>query len=1025
MKLVIPSTIYRYKAMLMALAFFAFGTQAFAQADLVCSATTLASSTICAPVGGTTAGSSYTAIAPLGCGSAGKDVWYKFIAQETNTTISLSLVTFANPGIQLFTGAACGAIASVACGTTSIAATGLTLGTTYYIRIYSSTNSTGTFSICMVDSAPLNDLCSGAIPLTTATGCATIYTLLNATSSAALTGCGNAASADVWFSYVATSHYPSIVLSGIGATYTAAVANIQLYSAGTCAAGVFSGTSIACATQSGATATLQTDTLVAGAGLTIGATYYIRVYSGSAGPFTAAGTAWQFKICLTDNTVSVPTVQYGKSYFNITKGVNGGTIEPGDTLQLRTTFFLSAGSTYNVSVTGTIPANTTYVPGTIRILTNEGQLYKQWTDAADGDPGTISGSTVTINIGKGATGTAGGTAKNNYRPSVFGSEYLVVATYQVKVNAVPYGTVINNLTAGTLSYSTNAVTPVVTNVAFPTVNAVVYMNTGICSNTVGSNGILSEFGGTFGSGNMKNRTPSSKVPANYTYTFLTTGNPADNFYGVSNNTSPGGANYSINPADPVAANHIFNVWDIIGDHTGAASPTAGNPPTDTTGGKTGGYMVVVNAAFRTDTAFLDTVKNLCPNTYYEYSTWFRNICRKCSGDSLGHGPSTIGYVPTGPGDTSGVHPNLTFNVNGYDYYTTGDVLYTAQWIKKGFTYLTGPAETQMIINIRNNAPGGGGNDWVMDDIGVATCTPNLLLNPATPTVNVCYGDGASLSAEVDSYFNNYTEYTWEVSSNNGLTYTSTGFGGSGITPVFNGTQYAYTATGPSFIGDSVTNRNIYRLRVASTPSNLSDTSCSFTAVRTVQVFVNSCLTLLKTNLINVSGNLQNDYAVLHWQTVNETEGTNFEIEKSADGIQFTLLGKVKGNGLNGRGSYSYNDPNALTTSGYYRIKMTEKTGFTYSKIILLSPGKILFAVNNLINPVTSAISCNVIIPADGDIRASIFDMYGRVVKTFKQPAEKGITALKIPDISGLSAGTYFFKVEWQNESIINKILKSN
>ncbi|HMC85625.1 MAG TPA: hypothetical protein VKI61_08865, partial [Chitinophagaceae bacterium] len=640
MKLVIPSTIYRYKAMLIALALFAFGTQAFAQADLVCSATTLTSSTICAPVAGTTVGSSYTAIAPLGCGSAGKDVWYKFIAQETNTTISLSLVTFANPGIQLFTGAACGAITSVACGTTSIAATGLTLGTTYYIRIYSSSNATGTFSICMVDSAPLNDLCSGAIPLTTATGCATIYTLLNATASAALTGCGNASSADVWFSYVATSHYPSIVLSGIGASYTAAVANIQLYSAGTCAAGVFSGTSIACATQSGATATLQTDTLVAGAGLTIGATYYIRVYSGSAGPFTAAGTAWQFKICLTDNTVSVPTVQYGKSYFNITKGVNGGTIEPGDTLQLRTTFFLSAGSTYNVSVTGTIPANTTYVPGTIRILTNEGQLYKQWTDAADGDPGTISGSTVTINIGKGATGLAGGTAKNTYRPSVFGSEYLVVATYQVKVNAVPYGTVINNLTAGTLSYSTNAVTPVVTNVTFPTVNAVVYKNTGICSNTVGSNGILSEFGGTFGSGNMKNRTASTKVPANYTYIALSTGNPADNFYGVSNNTSPGGANYSINPADPVAANHIFLVWDIIGDHTGAASSTAGNPPTDTTGGKTGGYMVVVNAAFRTDTAFLDTVKNLCPNTYYEYSTWFRNICRKCSGDSLGHGPST-------------------------------------------------------------------------------------------------------------------------------------------------------------------------------------------------------------------------------------------------------------------------------------------------------------------------------------------------------------------------------------------------
>ncbi len=131
-------------------------------------------------------------------------------------------------------------------------------------------------------------------------------------------------------------------------------------------------------------------------------------------------------------------------------------------------------------------------------------------------------------------------------------------------------------------------------------------------------------------------------------------------------------------------------------------------------------MAVINSSYKTGITFLDTINNLCPNTYYQYSAWFRNICSTCACDSNGKGPGNVGYIPTGPGDSSGVHPNLTFNVNGYDYYTTGDMPYTGQWIQKGFTYLTGPTQTSMIIYVRNNAPGGGGNDWALDDISVAS-----------------------------------------------------------------------------------------------------------------------------------------------------------------------------------------------------------------------------------------------------------------------------------------------------------------
>ncbi len=995
------------------------GLQVTAQVNDLCGgAVTLVSGTTCSNTAGAITGATtYTAIATLGCSNNNRnDVWYRFTAKTTNPTVTLSILTgMANARLTIFSGP-CGSLSGLFCGNTSVSATGLTVGTVYYIRVYCTPNATGTFNICVTDPPlPANDDCTGAQLLNTATGCSNVAgDLLNATGTTGIPGdCGAAGSPEVWFKFVAQSAFPTITLSSPGAQLTAAGIRLQLLS-GTCG----SMSSLACVSASSINTYTTPGPL---SPLTIGATYYIRVYTNNS---TMSGTAWGFNICITEQAI----VDFGKAYVNVTKGAGGGTIEPNDVLEIRAIYVVKGGQTTFSTFLDTVPTNTTYVANTLRILTNEGQLYKQWTDAADTDPAFITaGSFITINLGAGANNLTGGTVRNIDKPTNFGSTCIMIVSYRVRVNAVAtYGVTTINVGGGKVRY-TNP-NGYISNINFPQLNAMVYKNYGICANTIGSNGVLSESGGSFGLGNPKDRIAgSSKIPANYTQVKFSTGTPLDYYYGLTNNSSPGGANYSINPNDPVGANHVFTVWDIIGDHTGATNAQAGNPPADTTGGKTGGYMVVINAAYRTDTAFLDTVRNLCPNTYYEYSAWFRNICKKCSGDSLGRGPSAVGYVPTVAGpvgfaDSSGVHPNLTFNINGFDYYTTGDILYTGQWIKKGFTYLTGPSQTQMIINIRNNAPGGGGNDWAMDDIGVATCTPNLDMNPSTPLVNLCYGNATTLSANVKSYFDNYTEFIWEKSSDYGATYTSLGLSGTG-TPVLSGSEYSYTANGPSFIGDSSTHNNIYRLRVASTPANLSDPNCSFAALRTVQVYVNSCMWVLKADFVSVNAGLTGNNGAVHWTVVNEIGRETYEVEKSTDGIHFVSAGKLNANSING--PYKFDDPDAVTGVVYYRIKMTDDTQFKYSKIVMLSAGLVDFGVKDLVNPLTSTIACSVIIPADGDIRLTLFDMYGRAVKTSTQPSRKGITAVKMQDLGALSGGTYYLEVAWKNKTITKKIIKTN
>lgn len=421
-------------------------------------------------------------------------------------------------------------------------------------------------------------------------------------------------------------------------------------------------------------------------------------------------------------------VQTGKSYINVSKNLTGGTFEPGDTLEIRASIAVGSFSSFSISqvrYNDTINANFTYLAGTLKILTNEGLIFRSYSDAASDDAAMFNNTnkTLRINLGTG-TGNAGntgngtggaGTIAYNNKPSFYGGVCIMVASFRVRINALPFNTVLT-MHGGAFRY-TQAGSPVIA--SFTTNSLMLFQNIGVCPNFVGGNAVI-ENNGTFGNGTTQNRSASAIVPG-YTFVNFSANAPNDGSYGIANNTSATGA--TNNGVAYPHSSRVFTVWDIIGDHTGAASPTAGNPAT--TVGSSGGYMAVVNASYATSRAIQQDVSNLCPSTYYDFSAWFRNICPKCSCDSNGRGAlNTLFNGPYPPG----VKPNLTFQLNGIDYYTTGDIPYTGLWEKKGFTYLTGPAQTSFTLSIRNNSPGGGGNDWAVDDVSLSTCVPDIELN---------------------------------------------------------------------------------------------------------------------------------------------------------------------------------------------------------------------------------------------------------------------------------------------------------
>lgn len=986
----------------------------------------------CTSTTGTVAGATNSGVAVSSCGgTADDDVWYSFTAVQAATLITLGSqggnLSSSGTRMELFSGT-CGTLTSQGCSSGStLAFNTLTPGATYYVRVYSAGASTlntdADFTICVTHFAPpANDNCAGAVTLTAGTSCTnTTGTLVGALNSGiAVSSCGGAADDDVWYQFTAISGpLTTVTLSSLGSALTGNT-TLELFS-GSCG----SLTSIACATGTSVSASL-----------TAGNVYYVRVYSTGATAITSNGG---FSICVATPAPPTPaTVLTGKSFINITRP-GGGTIVPGDVLEIRVSVNVSNAGTNRIfrsRFNDTIPSNLTYVAGSLKLLTNEGKQYAAYTDAAGDDAAMYNGTNKTIrfNLGRDTSGmprgfvsntgidSTGGGYTNSGTHAPRGNGMLVIVTYRVTVDAAtPYNTIIN-YGSGAVRYRNqlSSVGAVDYTLAPNSLSFIIYPNYGLCSNATGANNVNAG-NGDFGSGTSHNGpNPGAAVPG-YTYLSITTGAPNDGMYSVVKNLSPSQSTnpFIPRPEDP-NVNRVFRVWDIIGDHTGAADPLAGNPPSPS--GANGGYMLAVNAAYQLSIANNQTITGLCENTYYEFSAWFRNVCKRCGSDSLGRGASNLtvpaGYIPTAPGDSSGVKPNLTFMINGVDYYTSGDMDYIGnygQWVKKGFVFLTAPGQTSLTISIKNNAPGGGGNDWVMDDISFATCLPSLTMRP-TNSPTYCNNNQVDISVAVSTFFNNYNYYEWERSTDGGTTWISAPEMPGQQT--FNFTNYSGeyrdTAFLPSFVAGTSYDGYKYRIRVGTTNTNLTSGACAlYNDVDIITINVAPTCDVLPIELIQFNVQLKDDFAALYWKAKQESNLVGYTIERSTDGKTFKAIGTMTAKGaLANEEQYFFRDNEPVYGKVYYRLRLSAVGGGTkFSNVLAVQPGQVkLFDVNSLVNPFASQIAFQVTVPEKELLDVQLFDATGRFITNKKLAVNKGSNAVVVDVPSYLQVGSYLVRI---------------
>ena len=303
--------------------------------------------------------------------------------------------------------------------------------------------------------------------------------------------------------------------------------------------------------------------------------------------------------------------------------------------------------------------------------------------------------------------------------------------------------------------------------------------------------------GDFGTGTANILPGNPNLAPGYNYT--TSPPPNDGLYTITNNTAPWGS-FAVN-------------WVDILDN----SPEAN------------GYMMVVNASYQPGLFYEKTV-SVCENTLYELSI-------------------DIISLLNGMGQANPIQPDMAFEIDGQIVCGTGQVFHDQIWHTHRFSFTTEPGMTSVQLSLRNNAPGGNGNDLAIDNISFRACGPEIDL-PATAIF--CLGQSLTLRADLHNSPYDNIVYQWQVSSDNGQNWMAVS---GSSTPTYQVQQPVDT--------------DQYRLVVANSPDNLALPYCravSFPATLMVEDLADYAITGQDTIVCNgAPGTLRaGNYAAYAW-----------------------------------------------------------------------------------------------------------------------------------------------------------------
>ena len=214
-------------------------------------------------------------------------------------------------------------------------------------------------------------------------------------------------------------------------------------------------------------------------------------------------------------------------------------------------------------------------------------------------------------------------------------------------------------------------------------------------------------------------------PGTTTYSFVGNSGPQDGQYTIGRNTFSYG-------------------WSLPSDHTV---------------GDTNGKALIVNASFTSGEFYKTSIKNLCENTTYEFSSWLINILPSsgCGGNGI---PVNVQFEIWDETNTYRLKAGNTGNIFGSASPT---------WRQYGLVFQTSPGQDTVILKMINKGQGGCGNDLAIDDIVFKSCGDLTIIEDASTNTNISICSNQTpyatiLTAVPDNSVFSTHFYQWQESS---------------------------------------------------------------------------------------------------------------------------------------------------------------------------------------------------------------------------------------------------------------------
>jgi len=174
--------------------------------------------------------------------------------------------------------------------------------------------------------------------------------------------------------------------------------------------------------------------------------------------------------------------------------------------------------------------------------------------------------------------------------------------------------------------------------------------------------------------------------------------------------------------------------------------------------------------------------------------------------------------------------------------------------------------------------------------------------------------------------------------------------------------------------------------------------------------------------INLTGEKVFESNVLQWKVNNDKNYKTYELQRSADGQQFTTITSTP---ATGNVDYGFTDRNVdIAIPYYYRLKTTDLSNMPgYSNTVLIKAAKEASNIVLFPNPVKDILKANFIIDKKTRGQIAIYNTKGEMVKTVAPPLFERGNNYYILSIKELPAGAYIFSVTAEDKKYVKAFIK--